>query len=692
MALLVCVPLKFNGQSIDQVDQQLDSVRKANFNEPLKTKRFLEGMANYTSSKGWTKQTAYANIILGYIEQIQGRQRAAIKIFRQVENTAKKIKDGDLLARSVSNIGNSYFYLGSYDTATQYVFDAIRLNEKLKNDLFISYKYGDLGNIMIRTKNYSKAVEYLNTAFDYARKAGNEQATINYYNSIGTAYRELNKLPEMLNSYEMGLEIAKKYNNLRAQEFFLINIASHHSDQKQTLKSIELLKAAEEIALKINEKMHLATIYANLSQGYLNEKDFDNAYSYNKKAELLAKENEDKFLLSEIYITLSLIEEKRKNFDEALSYRKLNDKLKEELFSEKSQKEIENLKIKYETEKKEASIKLLNSENALQKQTIESNRLDLLAGQLELDKKNLQLGNQTLLIDNQQLELKNNQSTLSKNSLELKNKEQKISILNLNDKNKSLEIQKKNRQLLFGIVAFLLSALAAYLLYNRYRLRQKNKLQKAVIKEQDEAAKAIISAEENERGRMSQTLHDGLGQLLSAAKMNLQAVQENLQLNPQMTTAYNNALSLVDSSIKEMRSVSHQMVTNNVVRTGLANALKDLIEKIDSNSLKVNLNVNGLLQNVDPDIQIVVYRIIQESINNVIKHAQANVLHIHLNMEADLLKGSVKDNGVGFDTANIKSRGIGLDSIATRIKFLKGSYNINSSPGKGTEIEFTIPL
>lgn len=693
ISILLCsAPLISDGQTVQEIDRQLDSIKRSNFNDAAKTKQRLDVIADFASKMGWTKQVGYAKIILGYIEQIEGKQRNAIKIFNQTATIAKKIKDDELLARCIGNIGNSFFYLSVYDTAAHYAFDAIRLGEKLNNNLLISYKYGDLGNIMIRTKNYAKATEYLQKAFEYARKAGNEQATINFYNSLGAAYRWLGKPSEMLQSYQNGLAMAKKHNNPRAQQAFHINIAAYYSDNKQIQESLEYLKAAEDIALKIREKINLPTIYGNLSEHYLEQKKFDSAFLYNKKAEILAKENDDKFLLSEIYHTLSLIEEKRENLESALNYRKLNNTLKDELFSEKSQKEIENLKIKYETEKKENAIKLLNSENALQKQTIEGNRLQLLAGQLELDKKNLLLGNQNLLISNQQLELKNNQTVLTKNTLELKNKEQKISILNLSDKNKSLEIQKKNRMMQMGVLAFLLSALACLLFYNRYRLRQKNKLQKAIIKEQDESAKAVIKAEENERSRMSQTLHDGLGQLLSAAKMNLQAFNENLQLNPQMTAIYNNTLMLVDDSIKEMRSVSHQMVTNNVVRTGLANALKELIEKLDSNQLRINLTVNGLLHNIDPDIQVVVYRIIQECINNVIRHAEADNVDIDLNMTNRMLTGSITDNGKGFDVSSIKRSGIGLDNIETRIKFLKGTYKISSTKNSGTSVSFEIPL
>ncbi|OJU28599.1 MAG: hypothetical protein BGN92_09700 [Sphingobacteriales bacterium 41-5] len=674
-------------------DKINDSIRNSNWNNISANKAILQSVYKTTADKKMLKQNGYTSILLGYCFQATGRHDSAFYYFRRSVSIASQINDKDLQCRSYGNIGNSHFYQGKFDSAAIYAFKSLRLAEEIKNYNFVSYKYGDLGNIMIRQGNSPKAIEYLNEALKYADIAKNEKAKVNYYNSLAVAFNNTGNAPEALDTYKKGLLLADKFNDIRRKTAFQINIATIYSEKKESQAAIEYLLEAEKNAVKTENDIHLPNIYTNLALEFRRIKEFDKSFEYGKKAELISKKNEDKFLLSEVYETLALTEMSRKNFESALDYERQASRIKSEIFSEKSMKEIENLKAVYETEKKEAQIKLLNSQNELQKQTIAKNNLLLLNNELELDKKNLELGNQNLLISNQALELKSNQFQLAKNDLEIKNREQKINILNLNDKNKTLLLQKKNRQILYGLVAFVLLSAVAYLFYNRYKLKQKAKLQQAVIKEQDEAARAVISAEENERSRMSQTLHDGLGQLLSAAKMNLQAAEDHLIPGDQAAKIYANTLNLLEESIKEMRGVSHQMVTNNVMRKGLANALKEMIEKIESNQLNISLDVNGLQQDIDPEIQLVVYRVLQESISNVIKHAKASKLDIRLNADKDMLTASVEDNGRGFDISNAKiNKGIGLDNIETRIKFLKGKYNIDSSKENGTSLQFEIPL
>ncbi len=255
------------------------------------------------------------------------------------------------------------------------------------------------------------------------------------------------------------------------------------------------------------------------------------------------------------------------------------------------------------------------------------------------------------------------------------------------------ELAKKNYWITGVLVFLLLSIILFYVLHKNYQQKQQRKLQQAILKEQEDAAKAVINTEENERTRMSQTLHDGVGQLLSALKMNLQALGEGAELKETLVPVYHNSISLVDESVKEIRNVSHQIVPNNVIRLGLGNALKTLVEKIDNNQLKIHLDIEGPLQNIAPDTQLMVYRILQEIINNVIKHARADTLNIVMEVSANDLQAIIEDNGVGFDKNSLKEgSGIGLDNIASRIRYLKGRYRIDATPGKGTKFSFRIPV
>lgn len=255
---------------------------------------------------------------------------------------------------------------------------------------------------------------------------------------------------------------------------------------------------------------------------------------------------------------------------------------------------------------------------------------------------------------------------------------------------KTTSIKTKNLQLAMGFGGVLLLSLLFLTSYRSSKFKHKSELQQTIIQQQDLSARAIIEAEENERKRMSSTLHDGLGQLLSAAKMNMQASEEKFSSNEKDRESFAKIVSLLDDSIKEMRDVTHQMMPGAFIRFGLSGALKSLIEKIDSDSLEINLNIEGLHKDPDHNVQIMLYRIFQECINNVIKHAKATKLYISLIQTDDIIDVTIEDNGVGFDVNEI-SDGIGLENIRTRVNFLKGIIDISSDKGKGTLVAFHIP-
>jgi signal transduction histidine kinase len=240
----------------------------------------------------------------------------------------------------------------------------------------------------------------------------------------------------------------------------------------------------------------------------------------------------------------------------------------------------------------------------------------------------------------------------------------------------------------------LLMILLGFSYYRRNKLQQEKKLQVEVIKQQDLATKAVIAAEENERKRIAADLHDGVGQMMSAAKMNLSAFESDISFKDQVQKlSFEKIIGLVDESCKEIRSVSHQMMPNALLKSGLASAIKEFIDKIDNRVIKINLYTEGLNERLDSNIETVLYRVIQECVNNVIKHSGANSLDISLIKDADGIAATIEDNGKGFDVNDKeKFSGIGLKNITSRIEFLKGTVDFDSSAGKGTLVAIHVPL
>lgn len=256
------------------------------------------------------------------------------------------------------------------------------------------------------------------------------------------------------------------------------------------------------------------------------------------------------------------------------------------------------------------------------------------------------------------------------------------------------EIKQRNYWIIGISLLLALGGLLGYSNYRRYKLKQQSHLQAEIMKQQDLATKAVIEAEERERKRIAGELHDGVGQMMSAAKMNLSAIKSNLAfVSGEQENNFNKVVSLIDESCQEVRTVSHNMMPNALLKAGLAAAVREFIDKIDEHIIKINLYTEGLNQRIDANVETVLYRVVQECVNNVIKHAGANLLDISLIKDNDGISATIEDNGKGFDTSDTsKFEGIGLKNIKSRIDFLKGSIEWNSSPGNGTLVAIHIPL
>jgi two-component system NarL family sensor kinase len=152
-------------------------------------------------------------------------------------------------------------------------------------------------------------------------------------------------------------------------------------------------------------------------------------------------------------------------------------------------------------------------------------------------------------------------------------------------------------------------------------------------------------------------------------------------------------MALVDESCKEVRVISHKMMPNFLLKSGIAADIKCFIEKIDENTLKISFESIGFKDQLEFNEEVVLYRVIQELINNVIKHAQANELSIFLQKTKQTIRVQIADNGIGFDYETAKQKdGLGLKNILLRIEYLKGTVNFASNQPSGTKVSIEIPV
>jgi signal transduction histidine kinase len=162
----------------------------------------------------------------------------------------------------------------------------------------------------------------------------------------------------------------------------------------------------------------------------------------------------------------------------------------------------------------------------------------------------------------------------------------------------------------------------------------------------------------------------------------------NLILSEEHGRTFNNALGKLDESISEMRRVAHNMMPEALMKLGLQQALQDYCDGLSaSQSFKINAEFYGLEKRMESSVEIVVYRIVQELLNNVVKHSEATIILAQVMRHDNNLSITVEDNGKGFNKDETTAmQGAGLKNIQSRVDYLKGQIDIKSTVGKGTSV------
>ncbi|RZL47786.1 MAG: tetratricopeptide repeat protein [Pedobacter sp.] len=548
----------------------------------------------------------------------------ALIILGQIKRDAAKTNDYKSIVEAQVVHGNIVYFKGKHDEALKLYLNGLAIAEKYNLHELIASCCNEIGTLFKKNKDLKKALEYYERALVEANTISNDAQIANSYNNIGLVYEEEGNYKKALSQYQKSLLYYQKANEKLGQSYSLEYIGYVYGLMKNYEPAVENLKKSLALRKEIKDNYGIAICLIELTEISRDQKDFVSAIAYAKEAITFCKQINYPDMLQSGYLLLAQIYEQKKDFTSAYAAHKEYVIVKDSIFNDTKSKQINELQTKYDTEKKEQQITILNKENKIQK----------------------------------------------------------------------LVLFKRNIFLSITIGAIVILCAVGFLWQKSVKLKQAARLQAEVLIQQDLATKAILNAEENERKRISGELHDGLGQMFSAVKMNLSALTDDLNFkSEQSQNMFDKTLDLVDESCKEVRSIAHQMAPNVLLKSGLATAIRDFISKIDARKLKINLETVGLNERLDQNVETVLYRVIQETVNNVIKHAEANSLDIQLTKDEDGINAMIEDNGKGFDASQLeKFEGIGLKNIRSRVEYLKGNVDFSSTPGAGTLVAIHIPL
>lgn len=507
------------------------------------------------------------------------------------------------------------------------------------------------GRYDVAAKNFQEAIAILE------KDKNNKKKLAPVYNELAKLYRKTKDLDAALENYSKASAIYQSLNDTAGIAMILNESGVVYEYKYDYKEAINRYSLSMHMAEKAGDSLSVSYSLSNIAGVYIIEKKYDLAERNLLRCLRIREWLKDSFAIALVYSDLGAAMNAKGDYKKAMDYLSKSNQMAE--------------KLRYPE---------LLSNNY--------NELSLAAQHLGDYQKAFEYYSKRTTLRDSLFTLEKTKEIQRLNSqYETARKEQMI-------QTQQTRIRLQN-YLFIGLgILILLGILLALSYYKRYKLKREGQLQAEIIRQQEMKAKAILEAEENERQRIAKDLHDGVGQMMSAAKMNLSAIESELQFaDAAQKQSFEKIISLVDESCKEVRTVSHIMMPNALLKTNLSNAINDFVNKLSNKTLQVHVYTEGLDKKLDSNVETVLYRVIQECVHNAIKHAGATRLDISLICDNEGISGTVEDNGKGFDPANTdRFEGIGLKNIITRIEYLKGTVEFDSSPGRGTVISLHVPL
>ncbi|RYD55756.1 MAG: tetratricopeptide repeat protein [Sphingobacteriales bacterium] len=654
-----------------------------------RTKAISYGRKAIAQSKktGFKRGLAQAYNDLGILYFDKELYDSSVILYKEALKIREQLKDEHGQAKIYNKLGIVYQKQGEFATALEYQLKALPGFENAGDNIGTSYTLNNIGILNQNMSRYDEALKYHKRSVDIKQRINDRAGLAQSYVNVGNIYKILGDNANAETYYEDALVLANAIGNKEYISNIQNNLGELYIRKKDYDKAISIVSASYKIREEIGDTKGVVSCLNNLAMLYIDMSRYDTARAVLKTAEQIAERGVNtRPELMFIYQTYARLYEATGNATHALDFYKRHISVKDTLYTDEVGSKFAELETRYKTLQKD--------------QQIQRQYLALEQNRFAISQQKLQLSEAGLEIAENELEIKKQKETILQQQLDSARKEMAIQALHKQNQVKELELRNQklaiNRRniLLMAIVAVSgLGALLTRSYYRRYRLMQNARLQAVVMQQQELATRAVLDAEENERKRIAGDLHDTVGQMMSAAKINLSMLESDLVFDKEeQRVAYHKVLALVDESCREVRTVSHNIMPNALLKSGLANGVRDFINRIDDRFIKIDLFIDGLHERIDPNVEAVLYRVVQECVNNVIKHSGANKLDISIIKDEESISATLEDNGKGFDTTDTtKFEGIGLKNIITRIKFLKGSVEWNSAPGRGTLVAIYVP-
>lgn len=570
---------------------------------------------------------------LGIQYKNSGDYAKAIESYLLSLKAAEELADDLGIGRSLTNIASVYQFQGYYVKALEYYFRSLKLFEKIDNPIAVSTAYSNIGVVYYYQKEHLKAIEYYEKSLEIQRSLKNINGVATNLNQIGKCYYEIQDYPKALEYFNNALTIDKEKKYKREEAKVLGNLSSLNLKTDETGKAIEYAKQALEINREIKDNQGIAVSLGQLGHAYLAAGNYLKAISNFQESLQIGQEIGSAVEIKNASKGLYESYKNTGNANLALRMYELYNQTRDSMINEANSKEIARAEFKYAYDKKALADSL---QSAAQLQAVELNR--------------------------------------------------------------KVEVEQKEKERNMYLSAAVLILLLTFLFYQRSM--NKNKLQTKEMEAayQKELMYATINSEEKERRRIARDLHDEVGAMLSTIKMNLGAVNIKLKKSGVEEDLTASTRNLLDDTITNVRQISKDLLPPTLEEFGLAQALNELAIKVEEASgIKIEKDIVDVKPRLATERELALYRVIQEMMNNAIKHSGATQFELVMREKYGMMQLSFADNGKGFDLNVVKKskagmQGLGLKNLENRVGAAGGTMTYTTAPGKGSRIDIALSV
>lgn len=546
----------------------------------------------------------------------------------------------------------------------------------------------------------------LGVIVEHKKKINDTQGIIKTLINLGGIHANRGYHQEGIRYYIEALDHAKKEDDLLQLGKINFNIGAAYYNATLFAKSRQKFREAAELFRQLNNDGLRAVCLNSISNAFNNEEKIDSALWYAEKTLIISDSIDYTKLQSSVRSTIGAIHINKKeyaaaadNFSEALTYAEV---LQNDLTIANCHCNLG--RAKYHLKEYKDALKHL--ETAYSFNIFKNNNLynqfcmreyawvlhENGRGDEAFDKLNtfLTFQDSVLLKENKQAiaELESKYQSLQKDT-EIERQQQQ------------LNQQSSQQKFLFGGLSSL--ALISFLIINRLFLKQRLTKNELDIKEEkihnlEQKQKLIaldymVQGQEEERRRIAKDLHDGLGGILSTARIQLANIEKEIHKLEGMQL-FHTAEKLLENASQEVQRIAHDMMPDALMNLGLQAAIEDLANHVNqSNTLVIKTQFFMADTILEEKLEVMLFRIIQEILNNAIKHSQASQVLLQMSVNNANLHLTIEDNGEGFNTAiQSTATGVGIKNIKSRVNYLNGELHLESTTGEGTAYDILVPL